>query len=225
MRAVVTSTGAIRLVGQAEDVEHAEETTDEHGPSVESGEDHSPATEAGEHATEGGHGGVEAPNPIIPATNELIWGGLSFAILFALMAWKLFPMVKKTMDARADRIREDLDAATQARSEAEGILAEYQRQLADAKNEANRIIEEARQTADQLRRDLMTRAEAEVADLRARNREEIEAAKARTMAELRSEVSGLAIDLAEKVVAQNLDRQTNTALVERFIAEVEGSRA
>ena len=176
-------------------------------------------------AAEEGAEGTEAPNPILPETNEIIWGTIAFVILLIGM-WKFaFPAVTKMMNDRTERIRANLDNAERVKAEAQEILVEYQRQLADAKNEANRIIEEARQTADQLRRDLMTRAEAEVADLRARNREEIEAAKARTMAELRSEVSGLAIDLAEKVVAQNLDRQTNTALVERFIAEVEGSRA
>jgi F-type H+-transporting ATPase subunit b len=169
------------------------------------------------------HEGVEAPNPILPATNELIWGGISFLVLFVLMAKFLFPAIKKTMDARADRIQGDLDDAQRVRTEADTILAEYQRQLTDAKNESNRIIEEARQTADQLRKDLMTRAEAEVAELRQRSNEDIEAAKARTMADLRGEVSALAIELAEKVVERNLDRATNTALIESYIAQV-GSR-
>ena len=207
MRAVISPTGEVRLLGQ----EHVEET-DEH---VDTGaEDHS---ETGDSE---GHGGVEAPNPILPATNEVIWGAISFFILLILMAKFAFPAIMKTMQARTDRIREDLDEATRARTEAQSVLEEYQRQLSDARAEANRIIEEARQTADQLRRDLMTRAEAEVAELRQRAREDVDAAKARTMTELRTEVTTLAIDLAEKVVGQNLDRRTNEALVESFITQV-----
>lgn len=168
--------------------------------------------------------GVEAPNPILPEPTEIIWGGLSFLVLLVAMVKWGYPMITRAMDARADRIRDDLDEATRARTEAETVLEEYRRQLADARNESNRIIEEARQTADQLRKDLMTRAEAEVNELRQRSREDIDAAKGRAMAELRAEVSSLAIELAEKVVGRNLDAESNKALVDSFINEVGAAR-
>ena len=87
-------------------------------------------------------------------------------------------------------------------AEADQILAEYQAQLADAKNEAARIIEEARQTADAMQRDLEARAEAEIAEMRQRAAADIEAAKAQAIADLRSEVASLAIGAAEQVVEQ-----------------------
>lgn len=166
----------------------------------------------------------EAPNPILPATNELVFGALSFAILFFLMYKFAYPAVAKSMQARTDRIRENLDDAERVKTEAQTILEEYQRQLADARNESNRIIEEARQTADQLRRDLMQRAEAEVAELKQRTQDDINAARDRTMGELREQVAGLAIELAEKVVEANLDRDTNIALIERYIEQVGSQR-
>jgi F-type H+-transporting ATPase subunit b len=159
-------------------------------------------------------------NPILPDTNELIWGTISFLVLFFLM-WKFaFPGVQKAMQARTDRIRGNLDDAERLKTEAQTILDQYQAQLADARNESNRIIEEARQTADQLRRDLMQRAEAEVAELKQRTQEDINSARDRTMAELRSDVANLAVELAEKVVQRNLDRETNLALVDSFINQV-----
>jgi F-type H+-transporting ATPase subunit b len=161
-----------------------------------------------------------APNPIIPATNELLWGALSFLILLALM-WKFaFPAVQKGMRDRTQRIRDSLDDAERTKAEAQRILEDYQRQLADAKNESARIIDEARQTAEQMRRDLMVRAEAEVNELRDRTRTEIDAAQHRAIADLRSQVSELAIGAAEIVVQRNLDRDTNRALVERYIEQV-----
>ena len=162
----------------------------------------------------------ESPSPIAPATNELIWGGLSFLVLLGVM-WKFaLPGVKKGMDGRTERIRESLDEAERTKSEAQRILEEYQLQLADAKNESARIIDEARQTAEQMRRDLMVRAEAEVNELRERNRQEIDAAQHRAIADLRSQVSELAIGAAEIVVQKNLDHDTNRALVERYIEQV-----
>jgi F-type H+-transporting ATPase subunit b len=166
----------------------------------------------------------KAPNPILPAKNEIIWGSLSFLVLFILMAKFAFPAVQKAMQARTNRIRKDLDDAERVKSEAQTILDQYSAQLQDAKGEANRIIEEARQTADQLRRDLMARAEAEVAELRQRNADDINAAKERTLADLRQQVAEIAIAAAERVVERNLDHDTNAALVESFITQVGAQR-
>ena len=167
----------------------------------------------------------QAPNPILPSGNEMIWGIGAFLVVLFFM-WKFaYPAVKKTMEARTERIRTNLDDAERVRTEAEGILEEYQRQLNDARSEANRIIEEARQTADSLRRDLMTRAEAEVAELRQRAQEDLRASHERALAELRTTVAGIAIEAAEVVVRHNLDRQTNLQLVEDFISQVGATRA
>jgi F-type H+-transporting ATPase subunit b len=163
---------------------------------------------------------VQSKNPILPAGNELVWGTVSFLALFFLMAKFAFPAVQKAMVARTERIRASLDSAERSKVEAQTVLEEYQRQLADAKNEANRIIEEARLTADRLRKDLTAKAEADAAELRQRAAADINAAKDRALEELRASLTTLAIDLAEKVVEHNLDRATNTALVESYIAQV-----
>ncbi|HEX3620844.1 MAG TPA: F0F1 ATP synthase subunit B [Acidimicrobiales bacterium] len=166
----------------------------------------------------------KAKNPILPATNEIIWGALSFAILFYLIAKVGFPAIKKGMDARADKIRSSLDEAERAKDEASSILEEYQRQLADAKGESSRIIEEARKAADKLRQDLKKQAEAEVAEIRQRAQDDIAAQVERAMGDLRARVADMTIELTEKVVQRNLDRETNLALIERFIDEA-GSAA
>jgi F-type H+-transporting ATPase subunit b len=160
-----------------------------------------------------------AKNPILPATNEIIWGAISFAILFFLIARIGFPAIKKGMDARADKIRSSLDEAERAKDEASGILEQYQRQLTDAKGESSRIIEEARQAADKLRQDLKKQAEAEVAEIKQRAQEDIAAQVERAMGDLRARVADMTIELTEKVVQRNLDRETNLALIERFIDE------
>ncbi|MDQ4069587.1 MAG: F0F1 ATP synthase subunit B [Actinomycetota bacterium] len=171
-------------------------------------------------AAQGGEG-EQTTNPILPAANEVIWGALSFAILFFLIAKFAYPALKKGLDARAERIRNSLDEAERTRDEASAILEEYRRQLADAKNESSRIIEEARQAADKLRQDLKAQAEAEVAELKQRAQDDIAAQVERAMGDLRARVADMTIELTEKVVQRNLDRETNLALIERFIDEAE----
>jgi F-type H+-transporting ATPase subunit b len=165
-------------------------------------------------------GNVQSKNPILPAGNELVWGTFSFLVLFVLMAKFALPTVRKGMQARTDRIRGDLATAEQAKGDAQNLLDDYQRQLADARSESNRIIEEARQAADGLRRELMAKAEADAAELRQRATADIEAAKDRAMAELRSQLTTLTIDLAERVVKRNLDRESNAALVDDYITSI-----
>ncbi|MHB8466025.1 MAG: ATP synthase F0 subunit B, partial [Acidimicrobiales bacterium] len=80
---------------------------------------------------------VQSKNPILPAGSELVWGTFSFLALFVLMAKFAMPAVRKSMQARTERIRGDLASAEQAKTDAQSVLDDYQRQLADAKSEAN----------------------------------------------------------------------------------------
>jgi F-type H+-transporting ATPase subunit b len=162
----------------------------------------------------------EAPNPILPELNEIIWGGLAFVVLLALM-WKFaLPPVRKMMKDREDRIRGDLERAESARVEAETALEQYRQQLAEARNDALRIIEEAREDADRVRHERIAAVEDEIASLRARATDDVRLATERAMSDLRGKVAELSIELAEKVVERNLDRPTQEALIERYIDQV-----
>jgi F-type H+-transporting ATPase subunit b len=167
----------------------------------------------------------EAPNPLLPETNELIWGAIGFFVVFGLL-WKFaLPAIKSGMEARTERIRNDLQAAEQQRTEAESVLAQYQAQLNEARTDAGHIIEEARQAADQLRRDQEASVQTDLAEMRQRADAELDAARAQAMADLRGEVARLAIGAAETIVQRSLDEETHNRLVEDYIDRVAGSRS
>jgi F-type H+-transporting ATPase subunit b len=162
----------------------------------------------------------EAPSIILPATNELIWGAISFAAVVFLL-WKFaWPGIKKAMDARTERIREDLEEAESARRESEQILDEYKARLADARSEAARMVEEGRRTAEELRRDLESRAQSEIAEIRQRAAADVESAKAQALQDLKAEVAGIAVEATEMLVKRNLDHDTQVQLVEDYINQV-----
>jgi F-type H+-transporting ATPase subunit b len=165
----------------------------------------------------------EAPNPILPETNEIIWGGLAFFVLLGLM-WKFgLPPVRKMLKDREDKISGDLERAEQARAEAEQELEEYRRQLAEARNEGSQIIEQAREQAEEVRRELIARAEQDATEVRQRAADDARLAVERATSELRTSVAALSIELAEKVVEHNLDHDTQIQLIESYINQV-GSR-
>ena len=166
-------------------------------------------------------GCLEAPNPILPETTEIIWGGLAFVILLALMYWKLFPPVKNLMEQRTQRIQDAIDDADRQRAEAAEVKANYEAELADAKTEAARIVDEARDQAATVRADLQARAEADIAEMRERAAADVEASKRQAIADLQSEVSDIALGAAEAVLGRSLeDPEMQRQLVDDYIARV-----
>ena len=179
--------------------------------------------EALETLSDSVEGCIEAPSPIIPEWNEVIWGGGAFLVLLALMMWKGFPAVQKIMNQRSEKIASDLDQADQAKADAQAVKAQYEAELADAKSEASRIIEEARQQAEGLRSDLQARAESDIAEMRNQASVDVEAARDRAMSDLQAEVSDIVVGAAERVVEANLDAKTQAQLIENYINQVGSS--
>ncbi len=162
-----------------------------------------------------------SPNPILPAINEIIWGGAAFLILMVAMYKWGVPALKKGMNARTEKIRGDLAAAEGARRSAEEAQAAVEAQLRDARAEAGRIIDAARGQADTVRVDLQRRAEADISELRARAETEVQTARAAAEADVRREVAALAMGAAEVVVGSQLEnRLTQIQLIEDYINQV-----
>lgn len=157
---------------------------------------------------------------ITPATSEIIWGGLAFLIVAFVLMKFAFPALKKAVKAREEKIRSDLEGAEQARLDAESERARYQAQLADARGEANRIVEEARAAAESVRQGAVAKAEADAAEVRARAGEDIRLARERAMSDLQRQVADISVGLAEKIVERSLDPATQAALVESYINSV-----
>jgi F-type H+-transporting ATPase subunit b len=197
--------------------ECVEKAVDKYGKDVKAGD-----VEGFENAIEDCR---KAASLLIPALPEIIWGGLAFVIVLGVLMKFAFPALKKGLKAREDKIREDLEAASRAREEAETESAQYRSAIGDARSEANTILEEARADAERVRRDVVARAESEAAEIRARAQEDIRLAQERAMADLRAQVADLSIGLAEKVVERNLDPETQRALIDSYIDSVgSGSR-
>lgn len=176
------------------------------------------AGEAVEHAGEAAKGGSSL---ILPEVSELIWGAVTFLVLLGLLWWKAFPAISKALAARSDKIQGDLEGAEKARSEADEMLDEYRAKLADARDEANKILEEARKTAESLRRDLLAKAEEEAGLIVDRAKDEVEAEKRQAIGDLYREAGKVSIELAEKVVGRSLDRESQMALVDQYISDLE----
>ncbi len=163
---------------------------------------------------------VSDKKDLYPHANELVVGALAFAVLFVLM-WKfVLPRVNQVIEERRRSIQGQLEQAEKTREEAESELADYRARLANAREEANRIIEEARKTADQLRRDIQAKAEEESGGIIEHAQDEIGAERDRVFQELRSQVGEIAVELAGRVVNEELDTTAHERLIDEYIASI-----
>lgn len=157
---------------------------------------------------------------ILPAVDELIWGAIAFVIAFLVLTRFAFPAIQKGIQERTNKIQGDLEAAESSKAEAQQMLEDYKRQMAEARSEANKVIEDARQQAEQVRRDIIAKAERDAEQIVARAQEQLEAERTRTIQELQGTISDLSIELAEKVVGRSIDASAQRELVDAYIREV-----
>jgi diguanylate cyclase (GGDEF)-like protein len=98
---------------------------------------------------------------LFPDSAELVWGAVAFLALLAFMYKFVFPKLNSTLEERSAAIQGRMEEAEAKLQEAEASKRAFEASIADAKGEAQRIIDEAKVTADQLRADVVARAEQE----------------------------------------------------------------
>ena len=161
-------------------------------------------------------------NPLIPNLTELIVGLVTFGIIFFAL-WKvLLPRLNKTLSERTDAIEGGLQRAEQTQAEADRTLAADREQLAEARHEAARLREEAREQGAQIIAEMREQAQAEARRLVDGAHAQIEADRQQAIQSLKTEVGGLAVDLASRVVGESLtDEARQRRVVERFLDELD----
>ncbi len=164
-------------------------------------------------------GGIQL---ILPDMHEMIAGIVAFLIVFGFIWFKGRVWISRLLAARQQAITGRLNEAEQAKVEAETLLAERRKEVAGARDEANRIVEEGRRSAEAIRAEILAKAKAESDEVARRGREGIEADRERATDQVRDLVAGLSLELAQKVVAGSVDSGAQRVLVDRYIDELEG---
>lgn len=177
-------------------------------------EDH--AAGAAEAAGHGTHAQVLDTSNLLPGITALI----VFAIALAVLAIFVWPKITKALDEREQKIRQEIEAAEQAREQANAALADYQRNLAHAREEANAMIARAKTDAKAAAEELRTRYEAELAEKQRRAAREIESAKQAAISALHAEASNLAVSIAGKILQRQINEHDQRKLIDDSLGEL-----
>lgn len=146
---------------------------------------------------------------------------LNFFILVWILARFAYKPLVSMMQERKERIAKDLADAQAARNEAEQFKADYAAQIANARQEAQQIVEKAVQQAEATTREQLVAAREQIEREKERARQDIVNERDRAMNNLRNEVISLSVAMATKVVAKDMDSETNTKLIEDAIAKLD----
>jgi F-type H+-transporting ATPase subunit b len=156
------------------------------------------------HGAEHASGGLPQLDPTVFAP-QLIWLGITFIALYFLMAKVALPKVAEVLEERQERITNDLDRAATLREESAGVMAGYEKALADARVHAQSVM--AATTADITSASTGRQTQFN-ADLAAKTRaaeERINTAKETALASVRSVAVEIAQQAAEKIGGVTVD--------------------
>ena len=144
---------------------------------------------------------------------------------FFILVWILHRFAYKPlvgmMNARKEQIANDLASAEQSRLEAEQIKADYAAQIAKARQEAQEIVEKAHHQAKLSTAEEVAAARSQIENEKERARQDIAIERDRAMNSLRNEVVSLSVAMAGKVVAKDMNSETNTKLIEDAIRQLD----
>jgi F-type H+-transporting ATPase subunit b len=150
----------------------------------------------------------------------MIWTVISFVILLVLL-WKVaYKPITKALKKREDTIRDSLEEANKTRVSAEALLNDYKNQLAQAREEAHKILSEGKTLGENIKKEIIQKAHEESNQIVKRAQEEIEFQKEKALMELKERIADLTITAASKVIEKSLDKKDHEQLLEEYISKV-----
>jgi F-type H+-transporting ATPase subunit b len=156
-----------------------------------------------------------------PDFGLVFWMTVSFLIVVFLMRKFAWGPILSSLKERETSIEEALNAAKKAKEEVANMKAENERILQEARNERDQMLKEARDTKDMIVNEARTKAQVEGDRMITIARETINNEKMAAITELKNQVATLSIEIAEKVIRQQLSNDDKQkALVQELLKEV-----
>lgn len=151
--------------------------------------------------------------------SQIFWLVVAFAVLYFLMSKVALPRLGRVIEERRRRLDEDLEKAAQMKTEAEAVIAAYEKALADARAQAQATVKE---TNDRLAAEAAERlrvAGAAIAEKTEAAERRIAAARAAAMASVKDIAAEVALAMTERLTGTAVDPARARAAVEAAMTE------
>ncbi|UUP18749.1 F0F1 ATP synthase subunit B [Nitratireductor thuwali] len=149
------------------------------------------------------------------------WALISLIIFLAILAYLKVPgMIGRSLDDRADRIRNELEEARKLREDAQQLLAEYQRKRQEAEQEAKDLVAAAKRESKQILAEAKQKTEEYVARRTELAEQKIAQAERDAVSEVRALAVDVAVAAAGRILADKVDDKTGGDLFKSSVAQV-----
>ena len=156
--------------------------------------------------------------------NQLVAHALSFIVFFFLVRAAFLSIIYPPMKERRDRIRAEHDRIEQEKAGVAELRQKYEAHLKQVEAESRERIQSAVAEGQHVASEIRDIARKEAQEMITRAREEIALERDKARVTLRNEVVELAVEIAAKVVREELTTAKHKKLVDGFLAEVEQAR-
>ena len=149
----------------------------------------------------------------------------NLALIFWIAKRFLYKPVQKILAERQGAVDSIYDKAEEARCKAEESRSLYEDKLAHADEEAASLLRAANERARRTEEEIVGEANRKAAATLKKADEDIAFEKKRALNELKSEIAGISLDIAEKVIGREIREDDHKALIDGFIDEIDGEKA
>ena len=160
------------------------------------------------------------PDILIPKMAEFIPALIAFIIIWVILAKLVWPSVLEMMEKRQAKIQSDLDEAERSKREAAEEAKSYEAKILEAHHEADAIVAKAKKEAEEVRSQVLAKAQREAADIIAKAHGAVDSERHKAMIELSSSVVDLSVEIASKIIGNDLSEDEQRRLAEKYLAEV-----
>ena len=165
------------------------------------------------------HGGGD-PNPLGFDPDLALFTAGIFALLMFLLSKFAWPAISEALVQREQRIESNIAEAEAKHEESKLMLAQHEAKLAGAADEVRELLEEARRDAEHTKTQIIAEAKKAADQERDRAIRDVERAADSAMKNLAESSANLAVDLAGKVVRQNITAEQQAQLVREALSSL-----
>ena len=148
------------------------------------------------------------------------WSVVSFALLFLLLKKYAFPPILEALEERENKIRTEISDAEKLRQEAQELKADLEKELKNAHEKANTIVQMAGDESKKIQEKTIQETQAKVRQMQNDAEQEIQIAQNKLLNEIRGYTAALTIAATEKVLKKSLGDEDKKRLIDESIEEV-----
>ena len=154
----------------------------------------------------------------------VFWTAVTFIVVLVvlwLFSWK--PIING-LDARNEKIQEDLDSSRKLREQAESMMSDYKKHLDAAKDQALQIIDEGKKDAESIRQRILSDAKKEAEEIHDRAVADITQAKTKAIKELEKEVVDISVAIISKILSRDVSKEDHRNIILKELDQLKSGK-